>query len=365
MKTVLFVTNIPSPYRVEFFTLFAKTVKLTVIYERRNAANREKSWLGEAGQKAYEEIFLDGRTFGEENSLSLGLVRHLRKHRYDHVIFGGYNSPSVILAMRWMRRHHRPYGITCDGMLPKEGEVTGWKEKLKRSLISGADFWLSSGHITTRELVRYGANAERVFEFPFSSVREEDIDELPSDRAACKAALGLPDCKLLLYVGQFIPRKGLDVLQKAMELLKESLPQETFRLCLVGGDEKKLEALACSFPKAETVFPGFLNKTQLAAWYRAAELFVLPTREDIWGLVVNEAFAHGLPVVTTERCVAGMEMIEAGRTGVLVPIDDPKALAEGIAAGLKLTDRQAVLEAARAYTLETMAETTGKILERL
>ena len=52
-------------------------------------------------------------------------------------------------------------------------------------------------------------------------------------------------------------------------------------------------------------FVGFKTKEQLEDYYRAADLFVLPTREDIWGLVVAEAMAYGLGVITTNRCNAG------------------------------------------------------------
>ena len=58
----------------------------------------------------------------------------------------------------------------------------------------------------------------------------------------------------------------------------------------------------------------------------ASDLFVLPTREDIWGLVINEAMANGLPVVTTDRCIAGRELVANGENGYLVPAEDPDEL---------------------------------------
>lgn len=58
------------------------------------------------------------------------------------------------------------------------------------------------------------------------------------------------------------------------------------------------------------VFVEFKTKEDLIDYYRAADLFVLPTREDIWGLVVNEAMAAGTPVITTTNCGAGMEILK-------------------------------------------------------
>lgn len=82
-------------------------------------------------------------------------------------------------------------------------------------------------------------------------------------------------------------------------------------------------------------FEGFKTKEELKQYYQAADLFVLPTREDIWGLVVNEAMANGLPVITTDRCVAGLELIENGEQGYLVPMENENALAGKITAVLE------------------------------
>jgi glycosyltransferase involved in cell wall biosynthesis len=363
LKTVLYVTNIPSPYRVEFFTLLAESVKLTVIYERRTAANREKSWMAKTGAHRFEEIFLDGKSFGEEFSLSLGLVRHLRKHRYDDVVFGGYNSPTVILAMRWMRRHKLPYGITIDGMLPKDAVGPGWKERLKRSLISNAEFFLSSGHITTGELIKYGAKPEQIYETPFSSVRESDILPSPPERETYKTRLGCSGKTVLLYVGQFIHRKGIDLLLPAFEQYCREAQDPDARLYLVGGREDQLHGLGIESLPENIICVPFLTKAELADYYRATDLLVLPTREDIWGLVVNEAMSYGTPVLTTDHCVCGLELVEPGKTGVLVPAGDAAALAVGIRDGLAITDREAVLERARAYTIDEMYRQTLLVLE--
>lgn len=368
MKSVLFVTNIPTPYRTIFFDMLSKSVQLTVAYERRSASNRDKGWTASDQSRSYNVIWLDAKSHGEESSISFSLIRHLKKKQYDIVIFGGYNSPTVIFSMIWMLKKHRPYGITCDGMLPKEhqaGIKQTMKNRLKRMLISHGDFFLSSGPITSKELVRWGADPERIFETVFSSVSAADIDAVPSNREICKRELGLEGKTVLLFVGQFIHRKGLDVLRKALDVLAEKETERCFTLVLAGGTKEGLDNFGLSFPEEMTVLTGFLNKTQLAAYYRAADLLVLPTREDIWGLVVNEAFAHALPVVTTDRCVAGMELIEPHRTGEIVPVEDPYAFANGILNALELKDRAAILDKAKRYTIENMTENTVTVLNGL
>ena len=113
-------------------------------------------------------------------------------------------------------------------------------------------------------------------------------------------------------------------------------------------------------------FLGFQKKERLAEFYKAADLFVLPTREDIWGLVINEAMAYGLPVITTDRCVAGLELVEDGVNGYIVPVEDAQTLAEKIHAVLQSDLEkmgQASLDKIRPYTLENMAKVHAEILE--
>ena len=77
-------------------------------------------------------------------------------------------------------------------------------------------------------------------------------------------------------------------------------------------------------------FEGFKNKDELKDYYRAADLFCLQTRGDVWGLVINEAMAEGLPVITTDKCVAGLELVENGINGYVVPVEDEEKLSKKI-----------------------------------
>jgi glycosyltransferase involved in cell wall biosynthesis len=73
-------------------------------------------------------------------------------------------------------------------------------------------------------------------------------------------------------------------------------------------------------------FISFKEKKELEEYYCASDIFVLPTREDIWGLVINEAMLYGLPIVTTNNCLAGKEMIIDFENGFVVPVEDVETL---------------------------------------
>ena len=99
---------------------------------------------------------------------------------------------------------------------------------------------------------------------------------------------------MILAVGQFIHRKGFDVLLQAARTMDKNIG-----IYIVGGKptEEYLQ-IQKENNLTQIHFEGFKTKEELAMYFKAADIFVHPTREDIWGLVINESMAYGLPVVT-------------------------------------------------------------------
>lgn len=106
---------------------------------------------------------------------------------------------------------------------------------------------------------------------------------------------------------------------------------------------------------------GFIPQRHVCEYMKAADLFVLPTRYDIWGLVINEAMASGLPIITTTRCVAGVELIENGKNGYVIEPEDIGALSYAInvmakeAPNIQYAMGQYSLLKIHEYTIENMA----------
>jgi glycosyltransferase involved in cell wall biosynthesis len=70
-----------------------------------------------------------------------------------------------------------------------------------------------------------------------------------------------------------------------------------------------------------------MDRSTLARYYAAADIFVLPSRSETWGLVINEAMEFGLPIVTTSAVGAAADLVAPGTNGLVVPPDDSNALA--------------------------------------
>ena len=171
--------------------------------------------------------------------------------------------------------------------------------------------------------------------------------------------------KIILSVGQYVYRKGYDILIKAVEQLDD----HTIGCYIIGGNPTEEYIQMVKKNNLTNIhFIEFKLKDELNEYYRAADVFVLPTREDIWGLVVNEDMAQGLPVITTNRCVAGLELIQNKVFGQIVPIENPEALAIAIKQelnNLSIERTATILEKIQKYTIEQMAHVHMQNLERI
>ena len=365
MKKVLFLTGYPAPYRVEFFDALGKELDVTVLFSERkeDQAHRAKQWFVESGG-SFRWVQLEKRIATMRGGCLCTDVLSWLKKPWDRIVVCGYSSPTVMLAMAYLRTKKIPFYMEIDGGLIRPD--SGGKYLFKKLLVSAPDAWLSTGKYPTEYLVHYGATKDAVFEYPFTSLFEKDILEKtvsPEEKAELRRELGIPERNVVLSIGQFIHRKGFDVLLRAAAKLDTDTG-----IYIVGAEptEEYLQ-LRRELGLANVHFLGFMKKEKLVEYYQAADLFALPTREDIWGLVINEAMAYGLPVVTTDRCVAGLELVEDGDNGYIVPVGDEAALAEKMQAVLADDSGRmgaASLEKIRPYTIENMVKTHVEIFSR-
>jgi glycosyltransferase involved in cell wall biosynthesis len=143
---------------------------------------------------------------------------------------------------------------------------------------------------------------------------------------AARTAAAAPGGPLrFLYCGQLVHRKGVDLLVRAFTRL--ALRHEHVRLRLVGAGEL-LSELRAGVPeevRKRVEFTGFLQVNQLPAQFADADVFLLPSRHDGWGVVVNQALAAGLAVVCSDA-VGAADLVTPGENGVVVPAGDEGAL---------------------------------------
>lgn len=348
---VLWLTNIPSPYRVDFFNELGKYCDLTVLFEKKTSDERNSSWAAFTADN-FKAIFLNGKNIGVAEAFCPNVINYVKKNVYDHIVVTNYSDPTGMLAVTALKVKKVSYYIEGDGAFAGSGK--GMKEYMKRWVISGATTCFSTSNEHDKYYQVYGAR--KIVRYPFTSIREKEILSKPlaaDAKKRYKHNLGVKEDKMILAVGQFIPRKGFDILIRACKGL------EHIGCYIVGGQTPESYVQLIKELNVKNVhFVDFMLPKKLKEYYMAADVFVHPTREDIWGLVVNEAMACGLPVVTTDRCIAGLEMITDDCIGMIVPVEDVCAIHGAIGKILAESNRVSqlkILEQARRYTVEKMA----------
>ena len=173
--------------------------------------------------------------------------------------------------------------------------------------------------------------------------------------------IAVTEKKVVLSVGRFSYEKGYGKGYDILLKVSEKLDGDTG--VYIVGDEPTEEFVKLKEEKnlEHVHYIGFKEKNALAEYYAAADVFVLLTRGDVWGLVINEAMMFGLPVITTYQCIAGTELVKDGVNGYLSEPEDIQNIEEKIKKiidnpEMKTNFGRESLKIIAPYTIENMAK---------
>lgn len=323
MKRAVFITNIPSPYRVDFFSYMQKNVpeyEFHIIFSGAGMENRK--WSVElAGLSNYR--FLKSRTiiirrrFDDRYVfLPLGVEAALKEIRPDFVFAMEYN-PTILRAVHWCRKKHVPFISWTDGTLHSERAIGKVQRLSRRYIIKRAAAFIASSTASRAAQIAYGADPAKCF-----------ISYLTVDIRKYLAKKDSYEARQLIYVGSLIQRKGLDLLLPALAKTADDI-----RLVIVGEGQELplLKEQARKLRIAERIsFKGFVEGEGLRSLYRDSDVFILPTREDCYGLVILEAMCASLPVISSKYADGARDLVVDGENGYIVDPEDTEAFARVI-----------------------------------
>lgn len=367
---VLFLTNIPSPYMVDFLNELGKLCELTVIFEREKSGARDKSW-NTWNFKNFHGVILKGIPVKvnvdlDDQAICPQIVKYINR-KYDRIIVANPCTPTGIIAILYMKLRRIQYGIQSEGGFPKDGK--GIKEALKRAVMGNAHFYLSTADIGDQYFITYGADAVKIYRYPFTSLYEKEILKEPvtlEEKKAIRAELDIPYEQVLLSVGRYIPVKGFDILMKAFQGMGD-----TVGMYIIGGKPTdEYLTLKEKYGLQNLHFIDFLDKTTIGKYYKASDIYLFNSRGDTWGLVINEALSFGLPVISSNQCYAALALIENDINGYIVQVDDAEAFREKIMyllgnASLRLQMQKNNVKKSAEYSFENMAKVVSDILQRV
>ena len=275
-----------------------------------------------------------------------------------------------LMVQRAARRQDRPWAVCPAGALPIFGRSKALKHAYNalggRNLVGHAAAWIAITGRETEDFRAYGVDPRRVDVIP-NGIEPRDYREADTD--AFRRKHGLGDARLLLFMGRLNPIKGPDLLLAAFAQQAAALPGTA--LVYAGPDGGMRESLveqARVAGIAERVrFVGWVGGTEKVAAYRAAELVVIPSRQEAMSLVALEAGACGKPVLMTDRC--GFDAAVQGGGALAVPpeVDALGAGLRELARGGRLAEMGSALQSlvVREYTWDAAVRRYAALFERV
>ncbi len=334
MTRVALLTEIPAPYRIPLFNALAQRVELAVLFLRERNPDRPYELHLEEIRFAHRVLpGADLTVRGRWLVVNRGVSRAL--HGSDAVVLGGWNQSAFWEALAWCRIRSVPSILWVEST--GRDRRTGRLELVKRTLLRSVAAFVVPGAAARAYVESLGVPATRIWAAPNA------VDAGIFGSAARTRTAG--PCRLVA-VGRLAQEKGLDTLLEAAE----GLPVEIV-LAGTGPEEARLRGMA----GPNVIFLGQVARDDLPALYADADVAVMPSRSDPWGMVLNEAALAGLPLVSTTAAGAAHELIEEGVNGFRVPPGDPTALR---AALVRLLEDDALRKSAGERSREIAARFT-------
>lgn len=344
MRLAVFTSH-PVQYQAPFFRALARIVNLKVIF----AHEADELNQAEAGFDVgfrWDSNILAGYNyeFVENVAKAPSLVRfngcdtpsifqHMRHAGYDAVIVYGWHMKAYIQTAVACRRYGIPVYARTDSHARSNSNV--YRRLLKRilypvisSLFSG---YLPVGKRSYEYLLKYGVTEKYIRRVPYCVDDElyyRDESAGCADRKRMRYLHGIDETDhVILYSGKFIECKRLDVLLRAFDSFSNGNKSQVLMLVGSGPEEDRLKHMAEGM-SSRIIFCGFENQSRLPAYYRAADMTVLPSESESWGMVINESLACGTPVIVSDAVGCSDDLVIDGKTGMIFPVNDVKELAE-------------------------------------
>ena len=329
---VLIMTVMPSPYQRELFAAMAAHpgMDIRVLYYMVSASDRR--W-GRPALPPYSRI-LPGLSFdflARGCCLNPSVVAEVSRGDFDVAIVGDYFTLTAQIAMRCLTRRRIPWVLWSESPgLRSRGPIGRWLRRLAQRPVRRHAAAVAA--IGSRAASKYRAllgPGATVFNIPYYC----DVRPYLAIRRGWESRpvwSGRPTSDRpvrFLFSGQLIPRKGVDILIRAFESVCERHPRVTLTILGDGPGRDRYRRMVSPEWRPRTRFVGFVQPDGLPRYFAEADVFVLPSRYDGWGVVVNEAVAAGMPVIATSAVGAVSDLVEPGRNGFVVAPADVMGLA--------------------------------------
>lgn len=306
----VFLTNTPSFYKINLCNQIALThTLLLVFYGYDTAAVNIR--MKDNDDYRFDYIFLHEGVSSERNKFLTfrRLMGLLWRVQYKKIFYSGWFAPEY----NWMAffTSKKKNCVICESS-PLESHFTGLKGLVKKAIISRMSTALPSGEPHGEIFKMMGFTGRIVYTGGVGIFNKLPRELSPAAHSGEKK---------YIYVGRLIDCKNVRFLIEVFNHLQKPLT-------IVGHGEQSEELQ--SIAKSNISFLGFVANKELNSIYRAHDVFILPSKSEPWGLVVEEAIYWGLPVIVSNNVGSGCDMVKRLKTGCIFNYNDEADLIRAI-----------------------------------
>ncbi len=325
MKTkVILIQGLLAPYRFPVFAKLAENFDFEVWFMGKEVKNR--IWgLENIKNYSFKHQFLSGITlnFGSKDNypfwINLATPFKLMKEKADVVIIFGWDSLTsfLISLFRFLYKDTKII-IYSDSTINERSIRRSITLPIVKLYLKNSDYYIAGGTRAKEYFIKLGVNPEKI-SIAFNVNDVEKYKELNtkfrkvSDNI--KKEIGFLGKKIIMFYGQLIERKGVDILLHAFKKIKEV--HQDFALLIVGSGifKQSLNEIIEKENIKDSVILEDPGDDVVCKYYAISDIFVLPSREEVWGLVVNEAMACGLPIIVSDIAGVSEDLVKNGVNG--------------------------------------------------
>lgn len=350
-KRLLIVATEPAPYKIDLFNAFVDSGE----WEPMVFYSKSKDWSPDAGHDfrelpcaCFDSRIINGRTLISTMRGVLLLAKLFKSFKPDFSIICGYIGVLPIVALIICVATRHPYAMWADWFNNEQPE--GWRilsaavrRLLRKIVFSTATLIMMCGREGIASAIRAGCSSSKVINFPYVV----DFERLSASNPARIPAACLNDYStkktIILFSGRLIPRKGLALLLNAVSLITNS---EEWVLWIEGDGPLSCEymTLGEKLGLADRCrFLGFCQM-QLHGWLLShADIIVVPSLHDPWGIVVDEGMQMGKVVCASSGACSALDRIIHGKNGFLFDTADTCSLSNILSVLLSRKDLRETL----------------------
>lgn len=323
---MVYWNNIPTPYMVERFNALARRGNIDLEAWFGARTERDRSWTVDEATWEFPHRYLPR---GGAGSHRASLPTRVLTGKAPDLLVSLYSTPSFLAGLRlaWWRGWRTALWVEVTFDSWNRRRV--WKEALKRAVFGRVDGIITAGQDGRAFAMRYGVPPDRIH------VARHVVDVAYFGSAAAIARLSRAEIRadlavsgtVFLYVGRLWRGKGISSLVDAYQSVVRDATVQSSLLLVGDGPEAASVRRASEHGGLRVRLAGFHQKSDLPRMYAAGDVFVFPTLGDPYGLVVDEAMAAGMPIISTTSAGEIGERVIDGVNGYLVAPGDPGALA--------------------------------------